>query len=85
MFGLRIMRKPNIYGSWKMTINGAMTMTNIITKRQQVELDGKTYEVIWYGERALVYVFTRKGRRTLQGHGRANRAAEAARVISKAK
>lgn len=55
-----------------------------VTGYQRVELDGKTYHLTWYGDKALVYVSTKKGRRTLQGYGRANRAAEADRVIAEA-
>lgn len=41
---------------------------------QIVELDGKKYEVVWSDGRAVrAYVLTKKGPRTLNGHGRAYR------------
>lgn len=56
-----------------------------VTKYQRVEMNGKVYNLVWYGDKARVSVNTKKGLRTLNGRGRANRANEAEEVINKAK
>jgi len=57
-----------------------------VTKYQRVEMDGKSYDLIWYDNNtARVSVLTKKGPRTLNGYGRANRGNEAAKVIAKAR
>lgn len=56
----------------------------IATKFQRVELDGKSYDLTWYGDKARVSVLTKKGPRTLNGRGRAYRPELIARVISAA-
>lgn len=56
-----------------------------ITGYQRVEMNGKTYNLVWYGDKARVSVLTKRGIRTLNGRGKANRENEAAQVIAKAK
>jgi hypothetical protein len=56
-----------------------------VTAYQRVEFDGKTYDLVWYGEKARVSVLTKKGPRTLNGHGRAGQTTKAAQVIAEAR
>lgn len=56
-----------------------------VTKRQRIEFEGKTYDLVWYGEKARVLVLTKNGFRSLNGFGRANRAGIAAKVIAAAR
>ena len=55
-----------------------------ITRYQRVELNGRTYSVVWCGDRARVELLTKRGSRTLNGYGRAYRPALIAQVIAKA-
>lgn len=57
----------------------------MVTSYHRVEMNGRTYEVKWYNEHATVMVETKSGPRTMNGRGRANRAAEAAAVIAKSR
>jgi hypothetical protein len=56
-----------------------------VTSYQRFEFEGKTYDISWYGDRATVRVHTKKGPRTLNGRGKANRWELASRVIAAAK
>lgn len=56
-----------------------------VTAYQRVEFDGKTYNIVWYGEKARVSVLTKKGPRTLNGYGRAGRHTKAAQVVAEAR
>lgn len=58
-------------------------------RTQQVDFNGKTYSVHWYGDRALVSVRVKTATghtwRALGGHGRARRDSVANKVLSAAK
>lgn len=56
-----------------------------VTKYQRVEMNDKTYNLVWYGDKARVSVETKKGPRTLNGRGKANHISIAAQVIAKAR